>query len=373
MKIEVFKMERMQSSWEFIVDYNLSESGVHPLTVEELISQEEIDEIRKTRLGYIQTNGTIQLRETICQMYPGTDRDNILATNGSAEANFLLAWSNIDPGDEVVFMLPNYMQLWGLVRGFGADVKPYFLKEDLDWNPDVDELKSLVTEKTKIIFVTNPNNPSGGQLNEEARKTIIELADKVGAWIFSDEVYQGAELDGELTPTFWGIYPKVAVSCGLSKAYGLPGLRTGWIVAPKDFIQRSWTYNDYTTICMSAASDRLARIALRPENRIKILERTRQIIRTNFSILDDWFKSQDDLFHCIPPKAGAIALARYNLDINSTELTDKLREEKGVLLVPGDHFEMDRYIRFGFGEEKEYLLKALELVKQGLDEIKKTL
>lgn len=373
MKIEEFKMERMQSKWENVVDYNLSESGVHPYSFQELVATDELDEILKTHLGYLQTNGTPELREKICHIYPGTNIENILATNGSAESNFLLMWSHIDPGDEVIFMLPNYMQMWGLMRSFGATVKTFYLKENLGWNPDLDELKKLVTKNTKIIAITNPNNPTGSQLNEKARQTIIELADKVDAWIFADEVYQGAEFDRVATPSFWGTYEKVIVTSGLSKAYGLPGLRTGWMVGPEDFIQKIWSYHDYTTISLSAASDRLARIALQPDNRETILERTRQIIRTNFVILEAWFNRQKGLFRCVPPKAGAIAFAHYDLNMNSTELINKLREEKNVLLVPGDHFKMDRYIRFGFGEEKEYLLKALDLVEEGLNKIRKNL
>jgi aspartate/methionine/tyrosine aminotransferase len=369
MKIEYFKMERMQSQWENLVDYNLSESGVHPLTLQELISDQDMQEIPRTNLGYLQTNGTPELRERVCALYPGTDIENILITTGSAEANFLLAWSQIDPGDEALFMIPNYMQLWGLMRAFGAHVQTYQLRENLDWDPDLDELKKLVTPKTKIIALTNPNNPAGSQLSREARETIIDLAEKVDAWIFADEVYQGAELDGKLTPSFWGTYQKVVVSNGLSKAYGLPGLRMGWIVAPKDFIQEIWPYHDYTTISISAVSDRLAKIALAPDTRNKILSRTRNILNANIDILSSWFAKQKGLFRYVPPKAGAITFAHYNLDINSTELVNTIREMKNVLIVPGDHFAMDRYLRFGYGETRERLAKALDLIQEALQEI----
>jgi aspartate/methionine/tyrosine aminotransferase len=366
MKIEHFKMERMQSTWEFHVTYNLSESGVHPLSLSELVKKEEMDSILKIPLGYIQTNGTSELREKICQLYPGSNIENILVTTGSVEANYLLIWSSVEPGDEVVFMLPNYMQIWGLARAFGAKVKSFFLKEEREWDPDPDELRQLITDKTKIIAITNPNNPTGSRLSEKARQTIIELADRTGAWIFSDEVYQGAERDGKLTPSFWGTYEKVAVSSGLSKAYGLPGLRVGWIAAPEEFIQRTWPYHDYTTISISAVSDRLARIALSSPNRENILERSRSIIRKNYSIIQEWFQKQQGLFHCVPTEAGAIVLARYNLDIDSLELINRLREQKSVLLVPGAHFEMGRYIRFGFGDEEAYLKAALARVEEGI-------
>ena len=371
MKIEHFKMERMQSQWENLVDFNLSESGVHPISLQELLPPEVIGELANVRLGYIQTNGTPELREKICAMYPGTTIDNILVTTGSAEANFLLSWSFIEPGDEILLMMPNYMQLWGLMRAFGARVKTFFLKEDLDWNPDLEELKSKVTEKTKIIAVTNPNNPTGALLNNEARETIINLADKVNAWIFADEVYQGAELEGTSTPSFWGLYNKVIVSNGLSKAYGLPGLRTGWIVAPEDSIRDVWPYHDYTTISLSALSDRIARIALTPVQREKILQRTQHILKENLSFLRSWFDEQEDLFRCVPPKAGAITFVRYHLDINSTALADRIREKKSVLLVPGDHFGMDGYLRFGFGEEKKNLSIALNRISEEMGNIRK--
>jgi len=371
MKIEEFKMERMQSKWEFHVDYNLSESGVYPMTLEELVPYDNFADLAKTSLGYLQTNGTTGLRERIAHIYPGAGIENILVTTGSAEANFLLMWKFLEPGDEVLIMLPNYMQMWGLMKSFGACIKPFYLRADLDWNPDLTELRNLISQKTKLIAVTNPNNPTGAQMNEEARRTIIELADSVGAWIFSDEVYQGAELDGQITPSLWGSYKKVIVTSGLSKAYGLPGLRAGWMAGPADTMQEIWTYHDYTTISLSAVSDKLARIVLEPENRKRILNRTRNILNNNFPILDEWFKRQGDIFDYIPPKAGAIVYPHYSLNINSTELIDKLRREKSVLLVPGDQFEMDRYIRFGFGEKEDYLRKALDCVEEALNEIKR--
>lgn len=370
MKIDYFKMERMQSQYEFLVDYNLSESGVHPLSFKELLPQEQLEEILQTPLGYLQTNGTTELREKVCALYPGANIEDVLITTGSVEANYLLAWSQIDPGDEVLFMIPNYMQLWGLMRAFGANVKTFALKEELDWNPDLDELKNLVTPQTKIICVTNPNNPTGSRLSQESRDTILDLAEKNDAWIFADEVYQGAELDRTITPSFWGSYNKVVVSNGLSKAYGLPGLRMGWMVGPGGFAHKVWPYHDYTTISISAVSDRLARIALTPEKRNEILERTRRILNDNIGIMMSWLNQREELFRCVPPEAGAIIFPRYNLDINSTELVNRIRERKSVLIVPGDHFEMDSYLRIGYGEEKHKLEKALALIEETIREIK---
>lgn len=368
MKLEIFKMERMQSTWENVVDYNLSESGVHPLSIEKFLTKEEIEELRRIKIGYSQTNGTPELREEIAMLYPVANLDQILVTTGSSESNFLLMWSNIEPGDEIIFMMPNYMQMWGLLRSFRAQVKHFWLRESLNWSPDLDELKKLVTKKTRMIIVTNPNNPTGAVLSEEAKGTIIDLADRANAWILSDEVYQGAELSGKTTPSFWGKYDKVIVVNGLSKAYGLPGLRIGWIVGPEDLIKNTWPYHDYTTISPSTLSDWLARIALSPINREKILNRTRQILNRNFPLLESWLEKQG-IFYFIPPRAGAIVFVRYNLKINSTKLVEKLIQEKSVLIVPGDHFEMDHYLRFGYGAEPDYLVNGLSRIEEALQEI----
>jgi aspartate/methionine/tyrosine aminotransferase len=366
MKIEVFKMERMQSTWENVVEYNLSESGVHPLTLTELLTPEELEDLTRIEIGYTQTNGTPKLREEIRRLYPGIGMDEILATAGSSEANFLLMWSLIEPGDEVLFELPNYMQMWGLLRAFGADVKTFALREELDWQPDLDELRRLVSPKTRLIVLTNPNNPTGAVLSREAMKVIVELASGAGAWILADEVYQGAELSGARTPSFWGVYDKVIAVNGLSKAYGLPGLRIGWIVGPEDLIQRTWPYHDYTTISPSALSDKLASIVLAPGNRDKILARTRRILNENFPVLREWLEAQEGLFKFHPPRAGAICFARYNLPLNSTALVEELIAEKSVLLVPGDHFEMDGFLRIGFGPGKDDLVRALGRVEETL-------
>jgi aspartate/methionine/tyrosine aminotransferase len=371
MKIELFEMERMQSTWEFEVDHNLSESGVHPLTFRELVPSENIDDILDTELGYIQTNGPAALRDAVSRLYPGTTRENILVTTGSAEANFLVMWSQIEPGDEVLFMLPNYMQMGGLLKAFGAQVVPYYLREDLGWAPDMDEVKKAVNKKTKMIIATNPNNPTGAVLSRKNREAIIGLAEWADAWILSDEVYQGAELDGAVTPSFWGTSKKVLVTNGLSKAYGLPGLRMGWMVAPEEFIQKTWPYHDYTTICLSAVSHRLARVALEPDKRKEILLRTKTILRTNLPLFEEWLNRQDGLFNLVPPRAGAIAFPRQNLGLTSVRVVDKLRQDKSVLIVPGEHFGLGKYLRFGFGAEKEYLLQALGRVEEFLKEIRR--
>jgi len=368
MKIEEFRMERMQSTWENVVEYNLSESGVHPLTLRELVGNEALEGILSLGLGYSQTNGTPELRDEIARLYAGASVDQVLVTAGSSEANFLLMWSLIEPGDEVVFMMPNYMQMWGLARGFGAVVKPVWLRRDLGWAFDPDDLERLVTPRTRLIVMTNPNNPTGAVLSREAMRAVAACAERSGAWLIADEVYRGAELEGPVTPSFWGLTERAVVVNGLSKAYGLPGVRIGWIVGPRDFVLKTWPYHDYTTISPSVLSDRLARLALSPANREKILQRTRGILRANFPILKEWLEKQAGFFDFLPPAAGAIAFAAYHEDVNSTDLANRLIREKSVLVVPGDQFEMDRHLRFGFGSEAGYLKAGLARVEELLAE-----
>jgi hypothetical protein len=367
MRFETFEMERMQSTWENRVRYNLSESGVKPINLGELVDPSTL---KDTALGYPQTNGSIELREVISDLYPGSDAENVVVTNGTAEANFVSVLNLVEPADHVVVMLPNYMQIWGLARSLGANVEPLWLREETKWAPDLDELARVVTDKTKLIAICNPNNPTGAVLSEDDMREICKIGGKVGAWILSDEVYQGAEHGEEPSPTLWGWYDRLLVTCGLSKAYGLPGLRIGWVVGPPDKVENLWSYKDYTSIGPGALSDTLARVALEPTRRHQILERTRSIIKKQFPVLEKWVSEQNGLFTMVPPQAAAIAYLRYDLEIGSGELIARAREEKSVLLVPGDQLNMDRYIRVGFGYDVEILEKGLELFSELLETVR---
>jgi aspartate/methionine/tyrosine aminotransferase len=370
MKIEIFELERRQSVWENRVHYNLTESGVHPYSLSELLNEDEIKELLSIRLGYGQTNGSIELREAISRLYLGADLDNVLVTNGSSEANFIGTWSILEPKDELILMLPNYMQIWGIAQSFGVTIKPFYLKEQLQWQPEIEELENLLSPRTKMIAICNPNNPTGAVLGEEIMQEIAHLAKKTDAWIYVDEIYRGAEIKGDETLSFWGLSDKTITSCGLSKAYALPGLRIGWLLGPKNAIEKMWSYHDYTSITSGILSNRIASLALQPKRRQKILERNRKIIRENLVILTKWVEKHSDIFQFLPPQAGGIAFLKYNMNINSTEFATKLREEKSVFIVAGDCFGMDHYIRVGIGAEKEYFQVGLDLIDQILEEIK---
>jgi aspartate/methionine/tyrosine aminotransferase len=374
MKLETFSLERYQSIWENRVTWNLAESGVHPLRVTDLVNTPELQvAMFEQELGYPQTNGTIDLRALIAAIYPGSTSDHVEVTNGGSEANCVLLMRLVQPGDELVFMTPNYMQASGLARALGAEVRPWPLRltgdgADVRWTADTDELRRLLTPRTRAILICNPNNPTGMRLDEPTLDEICRIASTVGAWVVGDEIYRGAERQADDTPTVWGRYERAVVTSGLSKAYGLPGLRIGWIVAPPELIEDLWSIHDYTTIAPGAINDCLARMALAPERRATLLARTRGIIRANYPIVRRWIEQHEGMVH-VPPEAGAIAFVRYPHAISSTELTSRLRDEAGVLIVPGDHFDMDRYVRIGFGSDPTYLARGLAVAGEFLDAV----
>jgi len=265
----------------------------------------------------------------------------------------------------VAFMLPNYLQGWGLARAWGkrADGFGLLLDREADggprWRLDQGALAKAVRPDTRVIVVTNPNNPTGSVLTEDEMEAIVAAARRVGAWIVSDEIYRGAEVDGALTPTFWGRYARVVVTGGLSKAFGLPGLRTGWILAPPALIRHLCHHHDYLTLTPSFLSEHLADLVMQPPRRDEILERTRSLIRRNLPLLESWVAEHADLFDWVRPRAGAIALLRYRLPIASETLCNRLRTERSVLVVPGRHFGIGRYLRVGFGYDASRLAEGL--------------
>ena len=368
-----FEMERMMSLFEQDVEYNLSESGVHPMLLRELLADNPnmMAHLLDTDINYPHVNGIPELRQHIAAMYSGATAANVLVTVGAIEANYITTRTLLAPGDEIVIMLPNYMQIWGIARNHGLSIKTFNLREDQGWAPDLAELETAVTPQTKLIAICNPNNPTGRILTEQEMDAIIAIANKVGAWILADEVYSGAErLTDEQTPSFYGRYPKVVAIGSMSKAYGLPGLRIGWAVGPVDILQDIWARHEYTTISATMLSNKLAALALSPKVRSRILQRTRSYIRQGYPLLQQWMDSHENIFSFTPPGAAAIAFVRYHLDINSTAFTERLRQEKSTLIVPGDHFGMDKFVRISFGLPHDYLVASLDRIHELISELR---
>lgn len=368
MHIETFKMERMQCLYEHEVEYNLSESGVLPLRLEELLAGPgDVERLLAQGLWYCQSNGTELLRERIAQFYPGSTPANVTVTNGGSEANYVTLWTLLDKGNRLACMLPNYMQAWGLGRAYAEGVDAFHLvlrQQDgrRRWALDVDELEHAVSKKTRAILVTNPNNPTGAVLTAAEMDAVVAVARRANAWLVADEVYRGAEVEGETTPTFWGRYEKTIITAGVSKAFGLPGLRIGWVVAPPKAIAQLWVRHDYLTLTPSLLGDHLAALAMEPARREALLARTRGILRRNLPLLEEWAHAHGDVLTYARPQAGAIAYFKYSLPIRSSALIDRCRVEQSVLLVPGGQFGLGKGFRIGYGYDAQKMLRGLARV-----------
>lgn len=369
MRIDLFRMERTQCLYENEVEYNLSESGVAPMRVEELLDgAPDPGWLARTPLKYPPSRGSDALRDRIALFYGrGATRDHVMVTNGGSEANFVALWGLLERGDRAAIMIPNYLQTWGLARAFAGRADRFRLVERRyggrrRWALDVESLERAVTRRTKVVLVTHPNNPTGAVLSEEEMDAVVRVARRAGAFLVADEVYRGAEVSGPTTPSFWGRYDRTLVTAGLSKAFGLPGLRTGWIVGPPKTVARLCSYHDYLTLTPTCLSSLFAEIVMEPARRDAILERTRAIISRNLPRLERWIHAHDDIFTYVPPQAGAIALLRYDLPIGSAALFDRLRREQSVLITPGAHFGIGRYIRIGYGDDPAHLEAGLRRI-----------
>ena len=367
MPIELFAMERMQSTWENLVDYDMSESGVRPLTLRELIDMGfDLEAFLDQPLGYSQSNGTTELRERIAVHYPGSTVDHIEVTNGTSEANYVIALALLRPGDVVAMEVPNYMQMPGVARSLGATLRTFHLRQDRAWQPDWEEFERAVGPDTKLLYLSNPNNPTGSVLSADAMRRIVERCERTGTWILADEVYLGAEIDRVRTPSFWGSSPRVIVTSGLSKAYGIPGVRIGWLVAPPAVAADCWSQHDYLTIGPNKLSDRLAQIAVEHGNREQCYARTRGILRQNLPIAREWIASFGGRVTWREPEAGAIALVKYHARASSADIAERVRVRQSTLIVPGIHVGLEGHLRIWLGGREPFLREGLRRIGEEL-------
>jgi len=358
MKLPRFDMERMQSTWEHRVSYDLSESGVEALTLEEITRDPK--ELMRTKLGYAEGVGREATRSLVASLHPGRGPDDVMLTTGTSEANFVALVSLVAPGDEVVVVMPNYMQVHGIASALGARVREVWLREERAWTLDLDALAAAVNGRTKVVCVCQPNNPTGQILSQAEIQAVVRIADRHGAWILSDEVYRGAERSAEESPTFSGRAARIVVTGGLSKVYGLPGLRIGWMVAPRRRIEAAVEIKDYTTIAPATLSEALAEIAL--ERRKQLLERARFLINERWPMLEDWAAGHSRELHWTAPAAGAICFFSYRFPIDSMPLVDRLIREYGTMIVPGIQFRAERHLRIGFGMTTRVLHSGLTAI-----------
>jgi aspartate/methionine/tyrosine aminotransferase len=358
-----FALEEWQSRYETTVAYNLADSGVHPVRLSTLVADAEaVARLLAVDLHYPPVGGTELLRGLVAD-WQGAESTNVLVTVGAAEANSITVATLVRPGDHVVVMEPGYRQIRGCALNAGAVVDSFQLDPARGWRPDLAALDEVVGPNTRLIAVTNPNNPVGTILTQSEMNDVVAAAQRSGAWILADEVYRGTErLTETVTPSFFGRYDRVVCVGSLSKAFGLPGLRTGWLVAPPDFVQDAWRRHEYATISTGMLSMHLAEIALEPRLRAQLLSRTRGFIRAGYARLQQWIDASRGQLSITPPQATALGFVRYHLDIPSAIVADVLRMQADVLVGAGAHFGIEHHLRITHGLEPAYLDAALQRV-----------
>ncbi|TKG99766.1 aminotransferase [Peribacillus simplex] len=372
MNIKTFAVEHWMNLYEMEAVYNIAETCVESLTVNELISIDGTDpekfllDLGQNKLTYGHIEGSPDFRRLVANQYHSLDADNVLVTNGAIGANFLLLYSLIQPGDHVVAVHPTYQQLYDVPASFGATVDLLPLREENNYLPDLNELKSLVNEKTKMIIINNPNNPSGAIIEKKMLEEIVEIARSYDAYILCDEVYRKLLQEDDLVvPSIVDLYEKGISTSSMSKVLSLAGLRLGWIAGPKEVITECFRHRDYTTISCGMLDDILAVHALK--NYDKILDRNRKIIKENLSILDAWVE-QEPLISYVKPRAGTTAMLKYDLDlpVSSEDFCIGLFKANGAFLTPGSCFDIESHVRIGYACKTEVLEQGLQKVSEYL-------
>jgi aspartate/methionine/tyrosine aminotransferase len=377
MKIEPFALERWMTRHELNARYNIAESGILPLRLVDLLGwlpederQTILDRLLEMRLDYCEAVGTHELRSLIAATYAGCGPDNILVTAGAIEANFLLFNALLDAGDHVIAPYPAYQQLYSVPRALGCEVSLWNVGPESGYRHDVDALARLVRPNTRLIVVNTPHNPTGSVLSPEGARRVYALAESVGARVMGDEVYRWLTVPGgdPIAPPMFEQGPG-GISVGtMSKPFGLPGLRIGWMAAPTDVVSACWAMRDYVSLSPGKLNDFIAQLALR--HRERIIERNTGIVTANLATVADWIARRAGFLSWTPPRGGLLALLRYELALSSLELADTLATEHGVMLVPGSAFGCEHHLRIGLGQDPEVFRAGLDAAGRCFDSLR---
>jgi aspartate/methionine/tyrosine aminotransferase len=377
MKIEPFLLERWMTRHETHVKYDIAESGILPLSTNDLLSFEPegeraatLERLLQLPLGYSEARGTLALRSALAGTYRSVSPDQILVTTGAIEANFLLFNVLLDAGDHVIAPFPAYQQLYTVPRAIGCDVSLWKVGPETNYRYDVDALEQLITLRTRLIIVNTPHNPTGAMLSPADAERVYALAESVGAWVIGDEAYRWLSVpDGDpFAPPVVDMGPR-GISVGtLSKPYGLPGLRIGWIAGPADIVDRSWGMRDYISLSPGKLNDALACLGLKHHE--KIVARNREIIVANLAAASTWIDARRDFVSWTPPKGGLLALLKYDLPVDSLTLADKLALEYSVMLAPGSAFGYEHHLRLGIGQRPDLFAAGLAEAGKAFDSLR---
>ena len=371
MKINDFKLEVYFGKYEFTAPYLLTQSDCESMDVAELLKYEPGAEemLMHSWLGYTEVPGSPELRSLVSKLYSNIKEDEILMHTGAQEAIFDYMNVMLEKGDHVICMFPVYQSLYEVAHSEGLEVCPWNLKHtEQGWSIDFDELESLIRPNTKLIAVNTPNNPTGFTFKEEELKRLCSIAEKHGIYIFADEVYRGLDLDGARKPWVADLYDK-AISLGvMSKAYGLAGLRIGWVATrDKATLEKMTKFKHYLSICNSRPSEILTVVALKHGE--EILLRNRNIILDNLAIADKFFTKYRHLFQNNKPQSGPIAFHKIKINQPIDLFCEELVQKSGVLLLPASIYSYEgQFFRMGYGRKS--FAESMERFEQYLIEEK---
>ena len=368
MKIKPFAVEEWMNAWEVGAKYNIAETCVDSISMNELFEltgedkTEFLNRLCARRLSYGDIEGLPEFRKGVCGLYKTLNIENIVPTHGASGANHHVFYSLISPGDRVVSIMPTYQQLYSIPESYGADVQILHLSKENNYLPDLEKLRRLVTPKTKMICINNPNNPTGALMSEQMLREIVEIARSADAWILCDEVYRHLSQEDGWCPSIVDLYEKCISVSSMSKVFSLAGLRLGWIATHDMSVVKSClSHRDYNLVSCGVFDEMLAAVALK--HRDKLLERSRKIVRENLQILDDWVGSEPHVSY-VKPKAGTTALVYYDLDISSYEFCEEMYKKTGAFVTPGDCFEVPHSMRIGYAYGKQDLIDGLKAISE---------
>lgn len=368
MKIKPFAVEEWMNAWEVGAKYNIAETCVDSISMNELFEltgedkTEFLNRLCARRLSYGDIEGLPEFRKGVCGLYKTLNIENIVPTHGASGANHHVFYSLISPGDRVVSIMPTYQQLYSIPESYGADVQILHLSKENNYLPDLEKLRRLVTPETKMICINNPNNPTGALMSEQMLREIVEIARSADAWILCDEVYRHLSQEDGWCSSIVDLYEKGISVSSMSKVFSLAGLRLGWIATHDMSVVKSClSHRDYNLVSCGVFDEMLAAAALK--HRDKLLERSRKIVRENLQILDDWVGSEPHVSY-VKPKAGTTALVYYDLDISSYEFCEEMYKKTGAFVTPGDCFEVPHSMRIGYAYGKQDLIDGLKAISE---------
>ncbi|KAL5338440.1 hypothetical protein BJX70DRAFT_388652 [Aspergillus crustosus] len=393
-QIKDFAVEQWMDKYETTAKYNVAETCSASISVKDLQGLSEdpsshpLDGVLDRKLTYGAIRGSEQLRTTLANLYSvrtptPLPADNILITAGAIQANFLLLYTLIGPGDHVICHYPTYQQLYSVPASLGAEVSLWKSREAEGWKLDLEELKGLIRPNTKLIILNNPQNPTGAIIPQETLDEIVEIARSSSIYIFCDEVYRPlfhsiSPMDPEFPSSALSLgYERTIATGSMSKAYSLAGIRLGWIASrDRTVIEACASARDYTTISVSQLDDAVASYALAPSTIHSLLRRNIDLAKTNCAILEKFIESHRWACDWVRPRAGTTAFVRFNKmgkPVNDVAFCETLLERTGVMLVPGslcfgDGDEFQGYVRTGYACETQVLEEGLAALKSFLED-----